>query len=322
MVITGGSLFSGIGGFELGLTRGLARSGVDIRFEWQVEIDEWCRRVLAKHWPEATRHEDVREVSNGVVPAVDLLCGGFPCQDLSLAGKGAGLDGARSGLWFEYLRIVEELAPRLICIENVLGLRTRGLRTVLAGLADLGFDAEWACIQVGSADRDTDAIHLDGPHRRQRLFIVAAHPERVELRDEPGWFGRACWEGAAVARAARAHGAFADAESERGLAPVRDDDGLDATADRRGAGHALAPLDRGAFTDADGEGEPQQTGPIGSEWRRALDGSWRPPVGAVRRVDDGIPHRSHGRRLKALGNAIAVPCAELVGQVIGEHLHF
>ena len=155
-------LFSGIGGFSLGLERaGMATAMF-------CEIEPFCRRVLAKHWPGVPIHDDVRTLDRLVVAekagAVDLVCGGFPCQDISVAGKGAGLDGERSGLWFEYRRIIEEVAPRWVVIENVPALRSRGLDTVLGGLAALGYDAEWHCIPASA---------LGAPHRRDRVWLVA-----------------------------------------------------------------------------------------------------------------------------------------------------
>lgn len=153
-----GSLFAGIGGFDLGLER----AGFEIA--WQVEIDHYCQRVLAKHWPHVTRYGDIKTVDWGTVEPVDLLCGGFPCQDISLAGKGAGLAGDRSGLWFEYAKAIAALRPRYVLIENVSALRTRGLDQVLGSLAALGYDAEWHCIP---------ACAVGAPHRRDRVWIIA-----------------------------------------------------------------------------------------------------------------------------------------------------
>ena len=153
-----GSLFAGIGGFDLGLER----AGFEIA--WQVEIDPYCQRVLAKHWPAVTRYGDIREVDWHTVEPVDLLCGGFPCQDISLAGKGAGLTGERSGLWFEYAKAIEVLKPRYVLIENVSALRSRGLDQVLGALASLGYEAEWHCIP---------ACAVGAPHRRDRVWVVA-----------------------------------------------------------------------------------------------------------------------------------------------------
>ena len=98
-----GSLFSGIGGFELGLER------AGMKVVWQSEIDPYASAVLRKHWPDIPNHGDIRNIRAGAVERVDVLCGGFPCQDISNAGKGAGIDGERSGLWSEYARVIGEL---------------------------------------------------------------------------------------------------------------------------------------------------------------------------------------------------------------------
>lgn len=154
-----GSLFSGIGGLELGLERALGWS-----VAWQVEVDEWCRRVLARHWPDAERFADVRAVGASVLRPVDLICGGFPCQDVSAAGKGAGLAGERSGLWFEYLRIVRELRPRLVVVENVASGERRWVDTVCDELDALGYRPR--PIALSAAD-------VGAPHLRRRVFVVA-----------------------------------------------------------------------------------------------------------------------------------------------------
>lgn len=155
-------LFSGIGGFSLGLERAGMKT---VAF---CEIEPFCRRVLAKHWPGVPCYEDVRTLTAARLAAdgisVDLICGGFPCQDISLAGSGAGLGGARSGLWWEYARLISELRPGWAIIENVTALRSRGLDGVLGALASLGYDAEWHCVPASA---------VGAPHRRDRLWIVA-----------------------------------------------------------------------------------------------------------------------------------------------------
>lgn len=158
--MTFGSLFAGIGGLDLGFER----SGMSCK--WQVEIDPYARRVLAKHWPDVTRHDDIKTFppSDPSDWAVDLICGGFPCQDISFAGKGAGLAGERSGLWFEYARVVREIRPRFVLVENVAGLAIRGIGDVLGSLASLGYDAEWHCIQAASVGL---------PHARERIYVIA-----------------------------------------------------------------------------------------------------------------------------------------------------
>lgn len=167
-------LFSGIGGFSLGLER----TG-GFRTVAFCEVDKYCQRVLRKHWPDVPIHDDVRLLNAAsLVERIDVVCGGFPCQDISTAGKGAGLNGARSGLWFEMFRIIAETRPSYVIVENVAALRSRGLDVVLGCLASIGYDAEWHCIPAAA---------VGAPHRRDRVWIVAyasgtglSRPESVE----------------------------------------------------------------------------------------------------------------------------------------------
>ena len=153
-------LFAGIGGIGLGLER---TGGFQVH--WQVEIEPYSQKVLQKHWPDAYLHDDIK-----TFPPADLHCdadviaGGFPCQDISTAGRGEGLDGDRSGLFFEVVRIAKEIKPRWILLENVAALLIRGLDRVLIALAEIGYDAQWHCLPAAA---------LGAPHRRDRVFIVA-----------------------------------------------------------------------------------------------------------------------------------------------------
>src|SRR5438309_1442418 len=132
--MTHGSLFAGIGGFDLGFER------AGIETVWQVEIDPFCRKVLEKHWPNVRRFEDVRKCGAHNLERVDIVTGGFPCQDVSAANtEGEGLDGDRSGLWFEYQRIISELRPAIAVVENVANLLNRGIERILGGLAEIGY---------------------------------------------------------------------------------------------------------------------------------------------------------------------------------------
>lgn len=174
---TVGSLFAGIGGFDLGLER----AGFEVR--WQVEIDPYCCKVLDKHWPDVTKYGDIREV-DGLEP-VDLICGGFPCQDLSVAGKRAGLAGERSGLFYELLRIADSQPSAWVLAENVPGLlssqRGADFAVVLGELS--GFFPEvpadgWRNSGVCSGPKGTvawrvlDAQYFGVAQRRRRVFIV------------------------------------------------------------------------------------------------------------------------------------------------------
>jgi DNA (cytosine-5)-methyltransferase 1 len=164
---TVGSLFAGLDGFGLGFER------AGFKVVWQVEIDPYCRKVLERHFPNAERFEDVREVGPHNLRYADVICAGFPCQDLSYAGLGAGITGERSGLWVEVPRIVRALRPRFLVLENVAALLSRGMGRVLGDLAEIGYDAEWECIPAAS---------VGAPHIRERIWILA-YP-----RQEPGEF--------------------------------------------------------------------------------------------------------------------------------------
>jgi DNA (cytosine-5)-methyltransferase 1 len=184
-----GSLFCGIGGFDLGFER------AGLQCAWQVEKDPWCRSVLAKHWPDVPKFEDVRNFATTPDPAlsVDVICGGFPCQDISFNNPHAeGITGERSSLWFEYARVVRTLRPAFVVVENVAALVVRGLRDVLRSLAECGFDAEWQTLS---------AQMLGAPHQRDRLFIVAYRPgQRFEA---DGFFAHRPHEADGAKQAAR-----------------------------------------------------------------------------------------------------------------------
>lgn len=154
--MTFGSLFAGFGGMDLGLER------AGMVCKWQVEIDPYCQKVLAKHWPAVKRYGDIREVTE--LEYVDCIAGGFPCQDVSFAGKRAGIDGARSGLWRDFNRLIRRIQPKFALVENTPGLLDRGIHRVLGDLAEGGYDAEWFCVS---------ACAFGAPHPRERLFILA-----------------------------------------------------------------------------------------------------------------------------------------------------
>lgn len=247
-------LFSGIGGFSLGLER----TG-GFRTVAFCEIEEFPRRVLAKHWPDVPIYDDVRTLTHERLSqdgiAVDVICGGFPCQDISLAGKGAGLAGERSGLWREYARLVGEIRPRYVLVENVAALLARGLGEVLGDLAEIGYDAEWHCIPASA---------VGAPHQRDRIWIIAypgsqQHKGRCDAQRRAGAeglsatnqvadahrTGRQKLDPAAIAAAARQHtrrdvaggGIWAAEPAVRRVA-----DGVPSRVDRlRGLGNAVVP---------------------------------------------------------------------------------
>ena len=218
---TVGSLFSGCMGLDLGLEA----AGWEIA--WACENDPACRRVISRHKPHLTVVPDVREVDE-CLPHVDVLAGGFPCQDLSQAGSGAGLSGERSGLWHEMSRAIRALQPGYVIVENVPGIATKmgsrpgesALGTVVADLAEAGYVGSW--IRLRASD-------VGAPHKRERVFILATNPERVRVHTSGGVRGggegeprrssqEAVSTGPQVARAEDAvsdSAAAADAERER-----------------------------------------------------------------------------------------------------------
>lgn len=154
--MTHGSLFSGIGGFELGASMN------DIPTLWNCEIETFQRRILKQVFPKTKQYEDIERLSNPEY--VDIISGGFPCQDISIAGKGIGITGNRSGLWNEMYRIIREVRPRYVLIENSPMLLIRGFERVLCDLCKIGYNAEWKCISNKA---------FGFPHNRERLYCIA-----------------------------------------------------------------------------------------------------------------------------------------------------
>ncbi len=174
-----GSLFSGIGGFELGFER----AGMEVAF--QAEYDKQARRVLARHWPDVHRYEDVHDVRDAA--SIDVLCGGFPCQDYSVAGQRGGLVGDRGALWWEMHRIIAQCRPAWVVGENVPGLLSsnggRDFRTIVNSLVQIGYGVCWTVL---------DSQYFGVAQRRRRLFIVGHSggiPRPEVLAISEGLFG-------------------------------------------------------------------------------------------------------------------------------------
>jgi DNA (cytosine-5)-methyltransferase 1 len=293
-----GSLFAGIGGFDLGFER------AGFKTVWQVEIDEYCRKVLARHFPDAERYEDIRECCGrrcyaggerafeGLMPPscdkrhhierVDVICGGFPCQDISNAGLRAGIDGERSGLWREMHRIVSELRPRYVVVENVAALLGRGMGRVLGDLSEIGYDAEWQVIS---------AADVGAPHLRERIWIVA-HDTKLGCGQGRPWGSDSSGEGQSEQPLQVADTVRGGCTWARGS--VREDEQCGATEVSHAANH-----------------------PENSYGVRRSDtaGQWRiePNVG---RVAHGVPARVD--RLRALGNAVVPQIPELIARRLKE----
>ena len=168
-----GSVFSGIGGIDLGLER---TGGFETH--WFIEKDAHCQKVLTRHWPDVPIFGDIHEVEADDLPPVDMIAGGYPCQPFSVAGSRGGTDDPRH-VWPEMRRLVRLLRPRYVLIENVPGHLSMGFGDVLSDLAALGFNAEWGVVSAA----DVGATHL-----RKRLFGVAdSSSQRLSIRQgQPG----------------------------------------------------------------------------------------------------------------------------------------
>jgi len=161
MTLTVGSLFSGIGGLDLGLER------AGHKIVWQSEIDPYACKILKKHWAEVPNHGDIKQIDWATVEPVDIICGGYPCQPFSIAGKRQGSDDPRH-LWRWVREAISELRPRYAILENVRGHLSMGGSQVVGELAEIGYDAEWELVSAASQG---------APHIRERLFILA-YPQR------------------------------------------------------------------------------------------------------------------------------------------------
>lgn len=154
-----GSLFNGIGGFQL------AASWMGWENVFSCEIDEWCNKVTKQHFQNCIQHGDIKQTDFTIYRGnIDFLSGGFPCQDISVSGLGAGIDGVKSGLWSEFRRAANEINPKNILIENSPNLTKKGFEKVLVDLAEIGYDAEWECLSASDFGFD---------HIRSRIWILA-----------------------------------------------------------------------------------------------------------------------------------------------------
>jgi len=279
-------LFSGIGGFSLGLER---TGGFEtVAF---CEIEPFPRKVLAKHWPGVPCYHDVTKLTGDILArdgiTVDVITGGFPCQDISTAGKQAGMsEGTRSGLWSEIVRLIGELSPRYVIVENVANLLSgpsdkRGgwFGRILGDLAECGYDAEWENIPAAA---------LGAPHRRERVWIVACNDKTAIAKGNHRW-GKQVTQNRSDVWPILGSGGQAMAHAHSNHAQGQQPSGIDA---QGWAGQITGPPG------------PLLAG-IGRQWRV------EPGVG---RVAYGVPDRAH--RLAGLGNAVVPQIPEIIGRAI------
>lgn len=277
-----GSLFTGIGGIDLGLER------AGFRVAWMCERDEYCQRVLAKHWPGVPIYDDATNLPDDV-ERVDVITAGFPCQPVSYAGRRNAQDDER-WLWPHVENIIRALRPRGVLLENVPGLFTAGFDDVIGGLAACGYDAEWDCIPAAA---------VGAPHRRDRVFIVAAQSGVANVSPAGEW-----------CPTPMAYAAGAGLEGADGQSGVEQRPGCCASRE--------VPMAYAAGIGQQGQGQPFHTGytaphtsgETGQSQHGRKSRQW-PPEPDVGRVADGVPNRVD--RLRALGNAVVPQVAEYVG---------
>jgi DNA (cytosine-5)-methyltransferase 1 len=342
---TVGSLFAGIGGFDLGFEW----AGFAVR--WQIENDPFCNRVLAHHWPTVQRHGDVRAVRGVDLAPVDWIIGGFPCQDLSSAGTRVGLTGPRSGLYREFLRIIDESGPSGVVIEN----SGHAWRQWVPHLRRALWARGYTSLPLHMRARDFGAWHI-----RHRVYLVA-HVDQDAVRVE-SW--RRCWPFWDVApifadahqarpadtRRVDAYGGLPGlgaitpnagglgqrSEGQAGIrarqsdterrTPVGDErcGCWDRNAFHRTVGMYPSErcINKGHLANADEEGELQSRRVESDEWRRPSDSAWWPAEPDVDRVLYGVPSRAYGRwlsdRVGAQGNAVCPPLAYWIAKTIRE----
>ena len=288
-------LFAGIGGFTLGLER----AGFEtVAF---CEIEPYAQKVLKKNWPEVPIYDDVRHItaerliSDGI--RVDVITGGFPCQDISLAGEKAGIEGERSGLWTECARLIGEVRPRYAIFENVTNLlngdRGNWFKRVLWDISQVGYDAEWHCIP---------ASQLGAHHHRDRVWIICYPRGEVLLEDSRY---RQWRDAESVVEGRDTQGKWKCNTDAIGRSSENVADALYPRLQRR--------IHR--WTNQERQDKSGHLGCSSSTHGQPRQSSWdiEPNVG---RVANGIPSRSH--RLKCLGNAVVPPIPQLIGEAIKE----
>ena len=278
-------LFAGIGGFSLGFEKaGLECVG-------HVEIDGYAKRVLQKNWPKVPLLSDIREVRGDEFGEVDILCGGFPCQDISSAGKRAGIHGQRSGLFDEIIRITGVCSPRFIVLENVANLLSRPdwFGYVLARIASIGFDAEWDIISAAA---------IGAHHLRRRVWIVA-YPNGSGFASNTNQQGKQLPAGTNRQSKIMAH-----SNEKRKPQPQRANQ-----KERRRARDCCEDVG-----NTDGRQSLQQTDEVQSGWSAADNAGWWESEPNVGRVANGIPNRVD--RVRCLGNALVPQIAEYIGKCL------
>ena len=301
MTLTVGSLFSGIGGLDLGLER------AGMKVIWQSEIDPYACKVLKKHWPEVPNHGDIKQIDWRTVEPVDVICGGYPCQPFSTAGKRQGTDDPRH-LWPWVRTAISELRPKYAILENVRGHLSLGGTQVIGELAEIGYDAEW---------RVVSAAGVGAPHRRDRIIIVA-YPSQLFCNGSDN-NSRISMESKTISKLGNSRGekAMANTNGRRQQKRNKDERSIPIV-DQEGDGKSMANTNSeqlGKYGVTEHVGSQNQIWGYNGRRETSYDGwQWWETEPDVGRVADGIPNRVD--RLRGLGNAVVPQVAEYIGRLI------
>ena len=291
---TVGSCFAGIGGFELGLEWAFDAHGIDHVVKWQIEQNAFCQRILKKHWPDSVIYDDIKTTKE--IKPVDIMIGGFPCQDISVAGKQKGIEhGEKSSLWFEMLRIIGDIRPRIVVLENVPAIIRLGGAKVVGGLAEIGYDCEWTIIS---------ARQFGAPHLRKRWFCVAtdAESKRARINKQRIWrqpIGRDIenvWR--------------SDQKTPKSQTSDSDQDQSFDTDSKSSQKQPFDPCSLAKAKRSECRSRKDARIDTGNSWRNF------PTQSPFCDRDDGVPDRV--ARLRALGNAIVPQCSRWVFEQIIE----
>jgi len=293
-----GSLFAGIGGFELGIERAI--KGAETI--WQVEQNKYCQSILQKHWPNAQIYDDVRNITKHNVEPVDILIGGFPCQSISVAGKQEGLENEKkSGLWWEFHRIISELRPRIVVMENVPNVLRLGGLDILGSLTKIGYDCEWTIIS---------AKQFGAPHVRKRWFCVAYPNGGADGKSRENRPSDTTREGGETTihqkncqrnKSTRTENIW-NQRSDNTSNIITNSNG------KRSKEQSKNTITMGQERQLECGSSKSYRSYEGNYWKRFAP---EPPLCTV---DDGISFRV--ARLKALGNAIVPQCSQYIGECI------
>ena len=311
-----GSLFSGIGGIDLGMDM------AGFECAWQVEIDDYCREILKAQWPNSKRYRDIFKVKGEELEPVDILCGGFPCQPVSLAGKRSGVDDER-WLWDEFYRLICDLRPRWVVAENVPGLLSansgRAFAGVLRDLAKSGYDVVWDVFPAGGPGG------VGAPHKRARVFIVGYSKHNGSLRSGNirSLQAESQRKESKIKQSSRTSSVkMADTDSS---GQQKSRNGKSIQKNRKKSKHRSGDARNVANTDKKRLQRSKKTRDVKSKGQDREEYVTRCNKGAeqwfvepdVGRVANGIPRRVD--RLRALGNAVVPQVAYKVARMIYEY---